>query len=226
MPWTLTCKRNLVDPHEAPLSLRQHKKRARHSAGSLFRSLVFWLLIVTLLGLLTRTGLHRFQAQQRRAAAWRKVGSCKVVGDSPVVSCVGVVLTSIALPPSLAVCGAVNPCEAQVNVEAVPAFTAALREVVTAGLSAHITQFGTVNRRRCKDAVTAEYIPNCISKHSYGIAVDTRSFSDNANWDSVVVNEPEVLEVVKIFERNGFKWGGTFGSNFDPQHLEWEPGRS
>jgi hypothetical protein len=216
----------LVDPHEAPLSLRRHKERARHSAGSLFRSLLFWLLIVTLLGLLTRTGLHRYQTQQRRAAAWRKVGSCKAIDESPAVSCVGVVLTVLALPPSLAVCKTIDPCEAQVNVEAVPAFTTALREVVVAGLSAHITQFGTVNRRRCKDAVTAKYIPNCISKHSYGIAVDTRSFSDNADWDAVVANEPEVLEVVKIFKKNGFKWGGTFGSHFDPQHLEWEPGRS
>jgi hypothetical protein len=119
-----------------------------------------------------------------------------------------------------------NPCEAKVNAEAVPAFTAALQEVVAEGLSAHITQFGTVNRRRCKDALTGQYIPNCISKHSYGIAVDTRTFADNAKWDAVVSREPQVLKVIKIFQDNGFRWGGTFGSNFDPQHLEWEPGRS
>jgi hypothetical protein len=115
---------------------------------------------------------------------------------------------------------------AKVNAQAVPAFTAALNEVVAAGLSAHITQFGTVNRRRCKDATTAAYIPNCISKHSYGIAVDIRNFADNANWDALVAREPEVLAVVKIFQQHGFIWGGTFGSNFDPQHLEWEPGGS
>jgi hypothetical protein len=184
------------------------------------------LLIFALVWLLVTSGLHRYQTQLRRAEAWRKVGSCETVGNSPVVSCTGVTLTTLALPPSLAVCVAIDPCEVDVNVEAVPAFTAALNEVVAAGLSAHITQFGTVNRRRCKDARTAAFIPNCISKHSYGIAVDTRNFNDNANWDAVVAREPEVLEVVKIFRRNGFKWGGTFGSNFDPQHLEWEPGRS
>jgi D-alanyl-D-alanine carboxypeptidase len=142
------------------------------------------------------------------------------------VTCTGVTLTAISLPPSLAVCRSLNPCVANINIEALPAFTAAIGEVVTTGLSAHITQFGTVNKRRCKDARTGGYIPNCISKHSYGIAVDTRSFADNANWDSVVEREPGVLEVVKIFERNGFIWGGTFRSNFDPQHFEWEPGRS
>jgi D-alanyl-D-alanine carboxypeptidase len=200
--------------------LRQSQRRARHSAGSLFRSLVFWFLILMLFVLLVVTGLGEYRAQQRRTEAWRKVGSCEAVGDSPVVTCSGVTLTTITLPSSLTVCASLDPCEANVNVEAVPAFTAALNEVVAAGLSAHITQFGTVNRRRCKDARTAAFIPNCISKH------DTRNFNDNANWDAVVAREPEVLEVVKIFRRNGFKWGGTFGSNFDPQHLEWEPGRS
>jgi hypothetical protein len=223
---TPTCKRNLVDPHQTPLPLRQHKKRARRSAGPLFRSALFWLFILTLLALLAATGFRRYLDQARRAEAWRKVGSCKAVGDSPTVNCTGVTLTTITLPPSLNVCRALNPCEANVNVQAAPAFTTALQEVVAMGLSAHITQFGTVNRRRCKDAITGGYIANCISKHSYGIAVDTRNFTDNANWDAVVAQEPEVLEVIKIFQRNGFAWGGDFGSNFDPQHLEWEPGRS
>ena len=204
--------------------MRQHRERARHSAGPLFRSLAFWFLILTQLGLLVRTGLRQYQDQQRRAEAWRKVGSCEALGDSPTVICTGVILTSMALPPTLGVCRALNPCTVNLNAEAVPAFTAALNEVVAEGLSAHITQFGTVNRRRCKDAISGTYVPNCISKHSYGIAVDTRNFSDNANWDAVVTREPEVLDVVKIFQRHGFIWGGTFGSNFDPQHFEWEPG--
>lgn len=226
MPWTPTCKRNLVDPRETPLSIRRHRKRARHSAGPFFRSALFWLFILTLLALVAATGLRQYLDQQRRAEAWRKVGSCTAVGDSPTVTCTGVTITTIALPPSLGVCRAIEPCEANVNVEAAPAFSAALREVVATGLSAHITQFGTVNRRRCKDAITGGYIANCISKHSYGIAVDIRNFADNGNWDAVVAREPQVLEVVKIFQRNGFAWGGDFGSNFDPQHLEWEPGRS
>ncbi len=206
--------------------MRQHRERARHSAGPLFRSLAFWFLILTLLGLLVRTGLRQYQDQQRRAEAWRKVGSCEALGDSPTVTCTGVNLIALALPPALAVCRDMNPCTVNVNVEAVPAFTAALNEVVAQGLSAHITQFGTVNRRRCKDAISGSFIPDCISKHSYGIAVDTRNFTDNANWDAVVEQEPEVLDVVKIFQGNGFIWGGTFGSNFDPQHFEWEPGSS
>ncbi len=119
-----------------------------------------------------------------------------------------------------------NPCVANINTEALPAFTAALGELVARGLSAHITKFGTVNKRRCKDAITGGYIPNCISKHSYGIAVDIRNFTDNGNWEAVVDAEPGLLEVIEVFERNGFKWGGTFRSNFDPQHFEWEPGRS
>lgn len=173
-----------------------------------------------------RTGLTQYHDKQRRDEAWRRVGRCEALGDSSTVVCTGVRLVSITLPSTLGVCRAANPCEANVNYEAVDAFTFALQEVVAAGLSAHITQFGTVSRRRCKDSLTGEFIPNCISKHSYGIAVDTRNFTDNANWDAVVTREPEVLEVVKIFERNGFRWGGTFGANFDPQHFEWEPGRA
>ena len=97
-----------------------------------------------------------------------------------------------------------------------------MAEVATQGLGKFVTQFNTLNRRRCKDARTAAWKPNCISKHSYGIAVDIRPFDDNKNWNAVVKRDPGVAEVVQIFRNNGFRWGGTF-ANYDPQHLEWLP---
>jgi D-alanyl-D-alanine carboxypeptidase len=182
----------------------------------------------TVLGLLIISTLMVVAVQQIRessriAAAWRRVGSCRAPGAGPEVVCTGVRIETITLPEQLAVCRVMIPCEAKVNAETVAAFRASLREVVARRLSPRITSFGTLNKRRCKDARTAEFIAGCISKHSYGIAVDFRSFDDNKHWDAVVAREPGVLKVIAIFERHGFVWGGTFASNFDPQHLEWRP---
>ena len=181
-------------------------------------------MFVVLIGELALVGWHRLAADRRSAAAWRRVGHCSAVGDSTVVTCVGVHLVVITLPPETASCAVLSICSVKVNREARPAFEGALRESVAAGLGGAIPQFQTVNRRRCRDATSGGWIPDCVSKHSYGIAVDFRPVDDNRHWESVTDKDPRIMEVVTIFRRYGFRWGGTFASNFDPQHLEWKPG--
>jgi hypothetical protein len=86
-----------------------------------------------------------------------------------------------------------------------------------------VTEFGTVKRRMCRDAISGAWRDGCISRHSYGIAVDVRDFGDNARWAELVAAEPRLERLVEVFEGAGFRWGGDFRSNVDPQHFEWKP---
>jgi D-alanyl-D-alanine carboxypeptidase len=181
------------------------------------------LLLAGILLVLTWQAWRVFEEGRRERAAWKRVGTCQAVASTDRVECAGVTLVKLSLPTEIAACGVANLCEVDVNREAAPAFHAALAEVVDEDLGGFVPQFQTLNRRRCKDAITAEWIPDCVSKHSYGIAVDFRPFTDNANWAQVTDAEPGIVEVVAIFRRHGFRWGGTFSSNYDPQHLEWIP---
>jgi hypothetical protein len=180
-------------------------------------------LLAAILVVLAWQAWRVYEEDRRERAAWKRVGTCEAVGTTETVTCTGVILVSLALPEEIDACGVQGTCTVEVNREAAPAFRAAIAEIVDADLGSSVTEFQTVNRRRCKDAITAEWIPNCVSKHSYGIAVDFRSFTDNARWPEVTDRDPGVSEVVAIFARHGFRWGGTFTSNYDPQHLEWIP---
>jgi hypothetical protein len=170
-----------------------------------------------------------YQQERRIRAAWERVGACEAVSDtSPTVRCNGVELVALTLPPSFAACIEIRPlndgqCVVRINAEAAPDFTRAVARVAALGLGRHVTSFGTVNRRRCKDTRTGNFIRGCISKHSYGIAADVRDFADNANWDDVVRREPGVQQMIDVFREEGFRWGMTFSNNPDPQHVEWQP---
>lgn len=181
------------------------------------------LLLAGILLVLMWQAWRVFEDNRRERAAWKRVGTCNAVGATEKVVCSGVTLVKLSLPKKIAACRDNNLCEVDVNREAVPAFEAALTEVVEADLGSFVPEFQTLNRRRCKDAITGNWIPDCVSKHSYGIAVDFRPFTDNANWEQVTDSEPGILDVVAIFRKHGFRWGGTFASNYDPQHLEWIP---
>jgi hypothetical protein len=163
--------------------------------------------------------------QQAEKAAFRRLGTCEVVNaEEGTVACSGLTLVSLRLPRSFAVCQKrSDSCVVTVHERARPAFAAAIAEIEELGLGRHVTQFGTVNKRMCRDARTGSWKDGCISRHSYGIAADVRDFEDNVGWDDVVVTEPEVMGMIEVFKRNGFRWGGDFRSNFDPQHLEWIP---
>ena len=195
-------------------------RRNRHRFTRLIASTLLLATVVVL--------LWPARAAWERHRAWDRIGSCAADGESTAVSCSGVALVDVVLPDAFAACTEIRPlnagaCTVQVNREVYDRFTAAVAEVDAAGLGRHVTSFGTVNRRRCKDAITGAFIPGCISKHSYGLAADVRSFGDNAKWDEVVEREPGVQRMIDIFRSNGFTWGMSFRSNPDPQHVEWTP---
>jgi hypothetical protein len=187
--------------------------------------IVLVIATVAVLGV-TAVAVSRDIARKRAAAAaFRRLGMCEVVNSTDgTVACAGLALVSLRLPSSFAVCQSRDDsCVVTIHEHARPAFASAVAEIDERGLGRHITRFGTVNQRMCRDALTGGWREGCISRHSYGIAADIRDFADNANWDAVRQREPEVDQVIDIFRRHGFRWGGTFRSNFDPQHVEWIP---
>ncbi|MEG1256102.1 M15 family metallopeptidase [Clostridium sp.] len=66
-----------------------------------------------------------------------------------------------------------------------------------------------------------------LSPHAYGIAIDINSNpSDYWKWATREAGEKRMLsypkELVEIFERNNFVWGGKWG-HFDILHFEYRP---
>ena len=82
---------------------------------------------------------------------------------------------------------------------------------------------GTFNWRRIKDTER-------LSLHSFGIAVDINvEYSNYWKWDDPggerlhldYVNRIP-LEIVEIFEKHGFIWGGKW-YHYDTMHFEYRP---
>ena len=72
---------------------------------------------------------------------------------------------------------------------------------------------------------------NRQSAHSYGIAIDINtSFSDYWLWSNPNCSETDTLkyanripfEIVKVFEKYGFIWGGRW-YHYDTMHFEYRP---
>jgi len=70
-----------------------------------------------------------------------------------------------------------------------------------------------------------------LSAHSYGIAIDIGvDYSDYWQWrnprasetDTIVYSNHFPLEVVRVFERHGFIWGGRW-YHYDTMHFEYRP---
>lgn len=91
-------------------------------------------------------------------------------------------------------------------------------------LRKYIKPSGTFNWRKVRGA-------NRLSAHSYGIAIDIGV--DNSNywlWDNPRANEFDSIkyknrlphELVEIFERHGFIWGGRW-YHYDTMHFEFRP---
>lgn len=78
---------------------------------------------------------------------------------------------------------------------------------------------GTVNYRKISGT-------NRLSVHSFGIAIDINlKFSNYWQWSKE--KKPEYknqipLEIVEIFEKYGFIWGGRWG-HYDTMHFEYRP---
>jgi hypothetical protein len=61
------------------------------------------------------------------------------------------------------------------------------------------------------------------SMHAYGAAIDLNAkFADYWLWSKAEYRNREPYEIVAIFERHGFIWGGKWG-HFDTMHFEYRP---
>ena len=75
---------------------------------------------------------------------------------------------------------------------------------------------GTFNCRVVKDT-------GVRSAHAWGIAIDLNTkFSDYWLWSKGAYRNRMPNEIVEIFERHGFIWGGKWG-HFDTMHFEYRP---
>jgi peptidoglycan LD-endopeptidase CwlK len=81
---------------------------------------------------------------------------------------------------------------------------------------------GTYNYRNIKDT-------DRLSMHSFGIAVDiTVKYSHYWNWDykneldDITYRNDTPYEIVRIFEKYGFIWGGKW-YHYDTMHFEYRP---
>jgi hypothetical protein len=75
---------------------------------------------------------------------------------------------------------------------------------------------GTFNCRVVKDT-------GVRSAHAWGIAIDLNTkFSDYWLWSKGGYRNRMPNEIVDIFERHGFIWGGKWG-HFDTMHFEYRP---
>ena len=61
------------------------------------------------------------------------------------------------------------------------------------------------------------------SMHSYGAAIDLNpAFADYWRWSGLAYRNRIPSEIVAVFERHGFIWGGRW-SHFDTMHFEYRP---
>ncbi len=75
---------------------------------------------------------------------------------------------------------------------------------------------GTFNCRTVKDTGKR-------SMHAYGAAIDLNTkFADYWLWSKDAYRNRIPFEIVAIFERHGFIWGGKWG-HFDTMHFEYRP---
>ena len=65
---------------------------------------------------------------------------------------------------------------------------------------------------------------NRLSMHSFGIAIDINTdYSNYWEWEKNVKYKNKIpMEIVEIFEKHGFIWGGKW-YHFDTMHFEYRP---
>ena len=106
-----------------------------------------------------------------------------------------------------------NNCHKKV----VDAIEGALRDVAKAGLAGKID---VANSNRYGGCFVGRYnrlagIFGAPSRHAYGMAIDMNTL-ENAQWKTPVMD----CDVVRIFRKWGFAWGGNFWPT-DGMHFEW-----
>ena len=109
------------------------------------------------------------------------------------------------------------PIRARCHVEVVDDLRAALADVAAAGLASEIDVANANTAGGC-------YVPRFsrvsgqigfLSRHTYGMALDTNTGENCAGCRPVIS-----CDVVRIFRRHGFAWGGNFRRP-DGMHFEW-----
>jgi hypothetical protein len=104
---------------------------------------------------------------------------------------------------------------AQCHVKIVPDLSAALAEVASSGLAYAIevsnanAYGGCYNPRYSRTS-------GFLSRHAYGMALDTNTVSNCGGCRPPKMN----CDVVRIFRKHGFAWGGNFRQP-DGMHFEW-----
>jgi len=207
---------------------RQAGDGAGRRRSSRFAAAFVVLALLGSSGWVAARSAQEFLRDRAEAGALRRLGTCEILDPAAgTVACQGIVLATIRLPSSFAVCRRWREqgrdCIVEVHERARPAFLEAVETIDAEGLGELVTEFSTVNERMCRDARTGGWRAGCVSRHSYGIAADIRSFGDNVGWDALVDADPRLTTMVGIWKRAGFRWGGDFGDNPDPQHVEWRP---
>lgn len=62
-----------------------------------------------------------------------------------------------------------------------------------------------------------------LSAHAYGIAIDINTqYSDYWQWNGMKYKNKIPMEIVEIFEKHGFIWGGKW-YHYDTMHFEYRP---
>lgn len=122
------------------------------------------------------------------------------------------------LRPGRETLNATIPIRARCHVEVVDDLKAALADVAAAGLAsaidvANANSYGGCYAGARFSRLTAQI--GFLSRHSYGMALDTNTVSNCLGC------RPQMnCDVVRIFRKHGFAWGGNFRSP-DGMHFEW-----
>ena len=110
------------------------------------------------------------------------------------------------------------PIRARCHVEVVDDLRAALAEVAAAGLAGAVDVANANSYGGCYAGARFSRVSGQIgflSRHSYGMALDTNTVS-NCLGCTPSMN----CDVVRIFRKHGFAWGGNFRTP-DGMHFEW-----
>jgi murein endopeptidase len=102
-----------------------------------------------------------------------------------------------------------------VHKKAAPCFEQVGKEIVAAGIKYKMTNDGTFNWRQKAGG-------GSLSMHSFGIAFDINAGSNPWQGGSPKHCKTDIpKEVVTIFHKYGFSWGGEWNSVCDAMHFEW-----
>lgn len=107
------------------------------------------------------------------------------------------------------------PIRAQCHVRIVGDLSAALAEVAAAGLGYAIDVGNTNAYGGCYNPRYSR-TSGFLSRHAYGVALDTNTVSNCLGCRPPAMN----CDVVRIFRKHGFAWGGNFRQP-DGMHFEW-----